>query len=164
VPVWISAAASLALHPKRGKQPGWSFICLPASENQKGAKPAQIAPASGGQGGTRQAKEADVAQCKITVLKRTFDKELVEQLIRPARQEGFGLCPVFHEGQEFLTDVFSNLPQGFCPWAWDDLYKTLLILAAGGGAGTPYQDPNVVIACCTDGLRPVFFRLEKIGE
>ena len=103
-----------------------------------------------------------MAQCKITVLERTFNKELVEQYIREDRRMSFGPCELFHEGQEFITDVFTSLPQGFCPWAWDDIYKSLIFLATGDGSGTVYRDTNVVIACCTDGLRPVFFRLEKL--
>jgi uncharacterized repeat protein (TIGR04076 family) len=100
---------------------------------------------------------------RITVLRRTLDLSLVEEYIREDRREGHGLCEVFREGQEFIADLSTGVPHGFCPWAWDDLHQTLVALAADGGAGTPYRDQNVVIACCTDGTRPVIFRVARIA-
>lgn len=104
-----------------------------------------------------------MAQCKITVLKRTFDKELAEQFLRPDRQEVLGPCELFHEGQEFIADVFTNMPQDFCPWAWDDIYKNLVVLGVGVGSELLYREPNVVVACCSDALRPVVFKIERLA-
>jgi len=36
--------------------------------------------------------------------------------------------------------------------------------AAGGSFGMWYEDGNCLIACCTDGTRPVYFKIEKIDE
>ena len=101
-------------------------------------------------------------QCKITVLKRTFHQDLVEQYVEHERRKTLGPCEVFQEGQEFITDVFSGIPQGFCPWAWDDLYKALVGFAADGNFGMWYERKDTIIACCTDGTRPVIFKIEKI--
>jgi uncharacterized repeat protein (TIGR04076 family) len=104
-----------------------------------------------------------MVQYKITVLKRTFDRDLVEQYIQEGQRRNHGLCDVFREGQEFITDLSTGIPPGFCPWAWDDIQKSLVALAAHDDAPTPYQDQNIVIACCTDGTRPVVFRIERIA-
>ncbi len=101
-------------------------------------------------------------KCKITVLQTTFNKELVDQYVAEKRKATLGPYEVFKPGQEFITDVFGSIPEGFCPWAWDDLYKDLVGFATGGNFGFWYQDPNSIIACCTDGTRPVLFRIEKI--
>ena len=73
---------------------------------------------------------------------------------------------LFKEGQEFITDVFSAsaVPAGFCPWAWDDIYKSLVGFAADGNYGMWYENKNTIIACCTDGTRPVYFKIEKVRE
>ena len=65
-------------------------------------------------------------QCKITVLKRQLNEDLAEQYVEEERKKTYGPCEVFQEGQEFITDVFSGVPPGFCPWAWDDIYKSLV--------------------------------------
>jgi uncharacterized repeat protein (TIGR04076 family) len=54
------------------------------------------------------------------------------------------------------------MPQGFCAWAWDDIYKSLIGLASGGNWGMWYEKPELIIACCTDGTRPVYFKIEKV--
>jgi uncharacterized repeat protein (TIGR04076 family) len=100
--------------------------------------------------------------CKITVLKTSFNQDLVEEYVEAERRKTLGPCEVFEEGQEFVTDVWSGIPQGFCPWAWDDIYKALVGFAADGNFGTWYQNPNTIIACCSDGTRPVYFKIEKV--
>ncbi len=42
----------------------------------------------------------NMAKCKITVLKRIFHEDLVNEYY----QEQKGLCDVFKDGQEFITD------------------------------------------------------------
>lgn len=46
------------------------------------------------------------------------------------------------------------MPEGFCGWAWADMQKLVYGMARGG------QD--VFVTCCTDGYRPVVFKLEKV--
>jgi len=105
-----------------------------------------------------------MARCKITVLKRCFNKDYVDEYVEAARREGLGPCEVFREGQEFVTDVISGMPQGFCSWAWDDLYKSLIGFFAGGDFGMWYERKDVIIGCCTDGTRPVIFKIEKLPD
>jgi uncharacterized repeat protein (TIGR04076 family) len=99
---------------------------------------------------------------KITVLKTSFNKEYVDLYVENDRKKTLGTCEVFKEGQEFITDVVIGMPQGFCPWAWDDIYKVLVAYFADGNFGMWTENGNTTIACCTDGTRPVFFKIEKI--
>ena len=105
-----------------------------------------------------------MAKCKITVLKTSFHKEYAEEYLNEEWKKSVGPCEIFKEGQEFIVDPFSALPGGFCPWAWDDMYKTLFAFAADGNFGKWYKTDKVLITCCSDGIRPVYFKIEKIEE
>ena len=93
---------------------------------------------------------------RITVLKKYFHKEFIEKYA--AYPEGWTECRHFEVGQEFVTSIEApwELPEGFCGWAWGDIQKLVYGMARGG------QD--VFVTCCTDGYRPVIFKLEKIKE
>ncbi len=102
-----------------------------------------------------------VEKCKITVLK----KNLNEELAREYCQNEVTSCPVFDEGQEFMTGF--EKPEGFCDWAWNDIHKFVAVLLAGGNFSEGIfdgwmLDNKVMIACCTDAIRPVTFKIEKI--
>ena len=105
-----------------------------------------------------------MTKCKITILKRTLDNDLAEKYVEEERKKTYGPCEVFKEGQEFITDVYSGIPPGFCTWAWNDLYKVLITLISGGNFGMWYKNKDSIIACCSDGVRPVIFKVEKINE
>ena len=84
---------------------------------------------------------------KITVLRKGFYPDLIrEHLTEPP--------------EECVYTGSAEMPAGFCPWAWIDLYRSVSALSCGASY-TPWQrreGGNVV--CCTDGLRPVTFLLE----
>lgn len=65
-------------------------------------------------------------KCKITVLKKNLDSELAEQYC----QNEVTTCPAFSEGQEFITGF--EKPEGFCDWAWNDIYRFVAVLLSGG--------------------------------
>jgi len=98
---------------------------------------------------------------KITVVKRTLQSDVVEKL-------GGGsvkLCDVFREGQEFIGGF--TMPEGFCAWAWADISKMVVSLLAGASFDKGFfekwmKDGSSAVACCTDGFRPVIFKLERI--
>ncbi len=74
---------------------------------------------------------------------------------------GFGACDLFEDGQEFLLDDFPTIPEGFCDWAWADIQRDVIGVAMG--AEYPWiKDPGLLISCCTDGLRPVIFKIERV--
>lgn len=105
-----------------------------------------------------------MAKCKITVLKRMLNSELASEYAGVEVTE----CPFFKEGQEFIGGFFEK-PQNFCQWAWDDIYKVVCSLSSGGNYNTGiFKDwmkrDNNMIVCCSDGLRPVCFKVERIEE
>lgn len=103
--------------------------------------------------------------CRITVLKRTLNAELAAEYVEMAVQP----CEAFREGQEFVVSPELGKPDNFCTWAWDDIYKTVVTLARGGNfADEMFQgwmkDPNCMVTCCTDGIRPVVFKVERMAK
>jgi uncharacterized repeat protein (TIGR04076 family) len=101
-----------------------------------------------------------MAKCKITVVKRTINQDLVDEYLSDER-EGFGLCHVYEDGQEYVIDGFPLKPEGFCDWAWADIHRD--VVAIMFGSNYPWmQRPGTIITCCTDGLRPVIFKVERI--
>ncbi len=100
--------------------------------------------------------------CKITVLKTLFNQDLAEEYRRSdVRKEP---CPFFSVGQEFTVDYLAKKPEGFgCEWAWDDIHKIIMILMMKGDFGDWMKHDNTYIACCTDGIKPVVFKIERIA-
>ncbi len=101
--------------------------------------------AGSGQGAQTQKKYA----VKISVLRRGFEKEFVEKLKTGAK----GPCTRFSDGQEFTITSQWSMPEKFCEWAWADI-RTYIPMVFGQG--------NPIAVCCTDGFRPVFFKLERV--
>jgi uncharacterized repeat protein (TIGR04076 family) len=96
---------------------------------------------------------------KITVLETSVNQELVDRFA--TRPKTISPCTALKAGQEFTTDEVG-MPAGFCPWAWNDIYKVVVAYFANGSFGMWGEDGDSMIACCTDGERPVYFKLEKL--
>jgi len=95
---------------------------------------------------------------KITVLWRTRNDGFLEKFA----DSKWAICEKFSEGQEFICPNGYEMPEGFCGWAWCDIHKCVLTLSRGGNfVGV---QPGVFVSCCTDGFRPVFFKLERIDQ
>lgn len=90
---------------------------------------------------------------RITVLKRLFHKDFMDEY---SDWENKIPCQHFKEGQEFVVseDTPWVMPSGFCGWAWADIQKIVWGMARGG--------IKRFVTCCTDGYRPVIFKLERI--
>ena len=98
------------------------------------------------------------AKLKITVVKRIFNEELAAKY----GEEAVVPCNVLADGQEFMTDGVTQ-PEGFCGWAWNDIHKVCLTLLKGGTFAPGWmKDDKSLIACCTDGFRPVVFLVERL--
>ena len=95
---------------------------------------------------------ADERRCRITVLRKDFNPDFYDAYPYERR----GPCGVHEVGEEFVTTNVWKPPPGLCPWAWADLRPIIQRIASGS--------PTTMIACCTDGLRPVFFRREPAGS
>lgn len=64
-------------------------------------------------------------------------------------------------GAEFVSD--GSCPPGFCGWAFHDIYPEVTTLRFGGNFPWMKKD-GVIRACCTDGMNPVLFDLERIED
>lgn len=99
---------------------------------------------------------------RITVLRRAVYQDLFDDVERPDPNASIAKCPRFVEGQEFIVDApLPEKPAGFCSWAWTDIQRQLQIVSFGGTHSNTIP-PGIWHACCTDGLRPVTFRIEPI--
>ncbi len=69
-------------------------------------------------------------------------------------------CARYKIGGEYLSKGMS-MPEGFCSWAWADIQRDVAHLAMDGDF--PWiKEPGKMVSCCTDGLRPVVFKLERV--
>lgn len=103
--------------------------------------------------------------CKITVIKRTLNSELAESYIKSV----VGPCELFKDGDQFIVPADLSKPDNFCSWAWNDIYKVVVTLSRGGNFNDEMftgwmKDNSSMITCCTDGIRPVIFKVERVAE
>jgi len=101
-----------------------------------------------------------MSKCKITVVKRTINQDLIDEYLSDTR-ESLGLCQAYDDGQEFIIESFPLKPEGFCDWAWADIHRDVVAVMFGGSYSWINQS-GTAITCCTDGLRPVIFKVERI--
>ena len=88
-------------------------------------------------------------RCRITVLRKDFNREFYQLCPYGAASE----CSRHEVGQSFVTESRWDPPKGFCAWAWGDIRP--IVMAVHGGEKT------AMVACCTDGIRPVYFKIES---
>ena len=100
---------------------------------------------------------------KITVVKGFTAEEVFDGEVPDHFPETFkSPCPMHPEGQEFVMENL-NCPEGFCPWAFADIFRDILHLWKGGDF--PWVGkPGVMYSSCTDGKKPVVFKLERIED
>lgn len=97
------------------------------------------------------------ANVRITVLKRLFNKDVIDKYTEESTD--WVPCQTLREGQEFVSENV-NMPREFCSWAWADIQKYIMALARG--ANFVGVKEGLFVTCCTDGFRPVIFKLERI--
>jgi len=100
---------------------------------------------------------------RITVVKRMVNADLIREYATDGdKDERIAPCSVFSDGQSFVSRGLTQ-PDGFCSWAWADIQRDVAWVALGG-VQPNHKVPGTAITCCTDGLNPVFFRLEPIED
>ncbi|MDF1538338.1 MAG: TIGR04076 family protein [Candidatus Thorarchaeota archaeon] len=97
---------------------------------------------------------------KITVIKTFSPEEVFGHEYKGPNGETANKCNL-KEGQSWETDGWT-MPEGFCSWAWEDLRKDRYLLTFGGNL--PDTDEGVVFVSCSDGKRPVVFKLERLED
>jgi uncharacterized repeat protein (TIGR04076 family) len=94
---------------------------------------------------------------RITVLKKLRTGDVFEKY---ASKEMTPECTIMKDGKEYLSKGMQ-MPEGFCSWAWADIQRDVIHLSLDGDF--PWiREKGVMISCCTDGLRPVVFKLERL--
>ena len=93
---------------------------------------------------------------KITVVKKTFHKDLAEKYENPIEHA----CELT-EGQVFVSEN-GKMPLNMCESAWQSLYPFVFALASGA---TDFYDgwmknKKSAMISCNDGFRPVSFYIE----
>ena len=96
-------------------------------------------------------------QARITVIKKAFHKDVIDRYF-PDKANQAEVCSVFEEGQVFVVDgPFPAKPNGFCDWAWTDISRVVALTMMGAN-----PTPGTEFSCCSDGLRPVTFRIQRL--
>jgi uncharacterized repeat protein (TIGR04076 family) len=99
------------------------------------------------------------SKVKITVV-RTMSTSDVFGAQPPAHATFEDTCPRCKVGDMWMVPEDGSCPDGFCSWAFADIQRDITHLRFGGDY--PFvKEPGTAVQCCTDGLRPVFFKLER---
>jgi len=97
---------------------------------------------------------------KITVLKKLSSSDIFKGKL-PVNPKYGPVCDRLEEGREFIVEDSGAMPEGFCPWAWDSMTREITHLQMNGDFPW-YEETGVAISCCTDGIRPVIFKLQRL--
>jgi uncharacterized repeat protein (TIGR04076 family) len=92
-------------------------------------------------------------KCRITVVKKMFNQELADKNIKAP-------CEVFEVNQEFMLES-PEQPGGFCSKAWADIRKDVMAVFFGGNIPWMKKE-GTIMTCCTSGIRPVAFLVERV--
>jgi uncharacterized repeat protein (TIGR04076 family) len=105
---------------------------------------------------------AEKSKVKITVAKKLDARDIFGNQM-PETSDAFQgpICTLWEEGKKFIVQEDGRMPSDFCSWAWYDIHRDLSVLRFGGNF-LWMKEPGVGFVSCTDGLRPVIFKLERI--
>ena len=98
---------------------------------------------------------------RITVLRKEFYPEYADEYLTEG--QSVGPCPLLEVGDEFIFEGSAKMPEGFCPWAWIDIYRSVSAMSSGSSNKPWTKKDGQTIVCCTDGVRPVVFCVEAFG-
>ena len=102
-----------------------------------------------------------MANVKITVVKKIHNKDMFGDN-PPLGFTAVPECDKLEVGQEFISEE-GSCPPGFCAWAFADIQRDIIHLRLGGDF--PWiKEKGATLSSCTDGVRPVIFKLERIED
>lgn len=93
-------------------------------------------------------------RCKITVVKCSLQEDLIAKY---HSESPVPYCPQFKEGQEFYATT-TQLPEGFCAWAFGDISRDLALVAYD------LTKQTTKVVCCTSAFHNVYFYIEPVEE
>lgn len=99
---------------------------------------------------------------KITVIRKEFYPDFADEFLSEGKDAG--ACSLLEVGDTFIFEGGAQMPEGFCPWAWIDIYHNVSAIASGSTYYPWNKKDGQTIACCTDGIRPVVFKIEAITQ
>lgn len=99
------------------------------------------------------------SKCKVTVIKKGFNKEVIDAFVE--HPENIAICDRVDDHQEFIISNPYEMPEGICPYAWADIRPSILAVSSGS-TFEMMKDKTSTLATCTDLFRPVIFKVEKI--
>ena len=101
-----------------------------------------------------------MSQVKITVLKKMYNEEYSLEYT----QSNAPACDSFEVGEEFIVENPVRPPEEFCAWAWVDIQRSVQTLLRGGNFSDTgwMKKNNELIVSCSDGIRPVIFKIERV--
>lgn len=103
-----------------------------------------------------------MARIRITVVKKLNNRDAFGDN-PPAVHTGAPECEHLELGQESIVEGIGECPPGFCAWAFADIQRDISHLLLGGNY--PWiKEKGVALMSCTDGARPVIFKLERIED
>lgn len=123
-------------------------------------------------------------KCKVTVIDKKLYPELQAQYCADPNS---GACPFYNVGDEYIferygkADDFWHIGLGtltktdsvknaagsarspHCSEAWDAFSRYIYTALQGGSIMRGWtNDERVMIACCSDGTRPVIFKIQRL--
>ncbi len=103
------------------------------------------------------------SKVKITVIKKMTTQDVFGQYPYQLTDGFVPVCERFNIGDEYIVSETGDCPDGFCGWAYADIQRDITHLRLGGNFSC-MKDEGIGVSCCTDGLKPVFFKLERISS
>ena len=99
---------------------------------------------------------------KITVLHKFGSEDFFNKYVNEEKKLSgmMPFCEKLPDNAEYILER-PHIPEGFCDWAWSDIHRDVITIMSGGSFPSIKQD-GVQVACCSDGLRPVAFLIERI--
>ena len=95
---------------------------------------------------------------RITVVKKFGPEDVLGHEIFMPSGKKIVKCDL-KEGDSFIS-LNGNIPDGFCNAAWAVIYHKIQMFRFGGNY--PAFEPGTAYITCSDGIRPVSFKVEKI--
>jgi uncharacterized repeat protein (TIGR04076 family) len=99
-----------------------------------------------------------MTKLKITIFKKFSPEDVFGYEVKLLSGGKVPLCGL--PEREYIVDHQFEMPDDFCGKAWQDMSRELALLWYG--IDPEYTEHNVVYTTCTDGVRPVVFKIERL--
>jgi uncharacterized repeat protein (TIGR04076 family) len=100
-----------------------------------------------------------ISRVKVTVVKAFTKEDIFGENVPESLRNGKA-CPRHTPGEEFILEG-DNCPRNFCGWAFRDIFRDYNHLRKNGNFPWVGKD-GVMFSSCTDGRKPVVFKLERM--